>query len=270
MKTDIINAVNDFTAQEGVLMGVASAEVLNTKAPEGFRPMDMMPSAKSVLVFAKPLPLAVFLVPDGFNYMYYQRSAYMYYLLMDRVAGGASMILQEEGYLSLPIPSYSPLRFHEGEPRGVISLKHAGAEAGLGIIGRNTLLINPKYGNIMRLGALMTEMQWPEYSSMADYRPCPEGCHVCERSCPIGAIKDGRVNKTACLGRCIKHTMLPPSFMLPLVKKAVAHSRMLTRFMELISLNFFETYGIGCTACLNACPHFPGKKREVGRGVRNN
>ena len=270
MKIDIIGAVNDFTAREGVIMGVTRAEALNAKAPKGFRPMDIMPSANSVLVFAKPLPLAVFLVPDGSNNMYYQRSAYMYYLLMDRVAAGASMILQEQGYLSLPIPSYSPLRFHEGEPRGVISLKHAAAEAGLGAIGRNTLLINPKYGNIMRLGALMTEMQWPEYSSMTDYRPCPEGCRVCERSCPIGAIKEGGVNKIACLGRCIRHTMLPPSFMLPVVKKAVARSSILTRFMELISLNFFETYGIGCTACLHACPHFPGKKRELGRGARDN
>lgn len=260
MRTDIITTLKKFTTLEGVLMGVVSTEVLNTKAPIGFRPMDIMPSAKSVLVFAKPLPLAVFLVPNRFNNIYYQRAAYMYYLLMDRVADGASMILQEEGHLSLPIPSYSPLRFHEGEPRGVISLKHAAAEAGLGVIGRNTLLINRKYGNIMRLGALMTEMEWPEYSSNTDYRPCPEGCFACESACPIGAIKESGLDKIACLGRCIKHTMLPPSFMLPVVKKVVARSKMLTRFMELISLNFFETYGIGCLACLIACPHFPGKK----------
>jgi epoxyqueuosine reductase len=257
-----IDAVNTYAAQEGVLMGVAKAESLNASAPEGFRPQDIMPGAKSVLVFAKPLPLAAFMVPDSFNNMFYQRSAYMYYLLMDKVAETISLMLQDGGRLALPIPAYSPLRFHDGEPRGVISLKHAAAEAGLGRLGRNSLLIHPEHGNIMRLGALMTEIEWPEYGAVTSGDPCPEKCQACERACPIGAIRNGYIDKTACLGKCIKHTMLPPSFLLPMVKRAVAGSRILTKFMELVSLNFFETYGIGCTACLRACIHFPGNKKK--------
>ncbi len=263
MKADIINAVKSVAEQEGMLMGVASADALNAKAPHGFRPMDLMPGARSVIVFAKPLPLAVFLAPDGFNNMFYQRSAYTYYLLMDKVADKASMMIQEGGYLALPVPAYSPLRFHEGEPKGAISLKHAAAEAGLGKLGRNSLLINQEHGIAMRLGALMTEMEWSEYAPAVGFEPCPEKCHVCEQACPIGAINDGKVNKIACLGKCIKHILLPPSFMLPAVKKAVARSRMLTRFMELVSLNFFETYGINCTACLKACPHFLDKSKSL-------
>jgi len=77
---------------------------------------------------------------------------------------------------------------------------------------------------------------------------------------PRKAIKDGQVNITACMGRCIQHSLLPPTFLLPLVKRIVAGSKIMTRFMELISLNFFETYGIKCTACLKACIYFPGNK----------
>jgi epoxyqueuosine reductase len=265
MNAEVISELSDLAAREGVLMGVARAEALNEKAPEGFRPMDMMPSAKSVVVFAKSLPLAAFLVPDRFHNMHYQRSAYLYYLMMDRLAEEAAMLVQEGGCLALPIPAYSPLRFHEGEPRGIISLKHAAAEAGLGVLGKNTLLINQRYGNIMRLGAFMTEMEWPEYSARPDFRPCAEKCDICMRACPIGAISDGRVDKIACLGRCISHVMLPPSFMLPLVKKVVGSSTLLTRFMELVSLNFFETYGLSCTSCLKSCPHFPGRKKAWAR-----
>jgi len=261
MSTGVVKMVKKIAEQEGVLMGAARAETLNASAPHGFRPMDLMPEAKSVLVFAKPLPLSVFLTPDNVRYTFYQRSAYVYYLLMDKLAVEASMLIQDAGFLALPIPAYSPLRFHEGEPRGHLSLKHAAAAAGLGKLGRNALLINERHGNIMRLGALLTAMEWPEYAPKSDFEPCPPGCHACERACPIGAINDGAVDKLACLGRCIRHVMLPPAFLLPALRRLVSGSRALTRFMELSSLNLFETYGIDCTACLTACPHFPSLKR---------
>ena len=268
MSTDIVKAVKKMVEQEGVFMGVAPAEDLNAEAPQGFRPMDLMPEAKSVLVFAKPLPLSVFLTPETNRHTFYQRSAYMYYLLMDKLALAASTLIQDAGHLSLPIPAYSPLKFHEGEPRGVISLKHAAASAGLGKLGRNSLLINPRHGNIMRLGALLTAMEWPEYTPESDFEPCPPGCQACERACPVGAIEAGRVNKLACLGKCIKHVMLPPAFLLPTVKRLVAGSKTLRNFMELSSLNFFETYGIDCAACLKACPHFPNPKKIAAGGER--
>lgn len=83
--SDVTDSIREYLRQEGILMGAAKAEDLNSKAPEGFRPKDMMPGAKSVIVFAKALPPAVFLTPEG-NNSCYQRTAYMYYHLMDRVA----------------------------------------------------------------------------------------------------------------------------------------------------------------------------------------
>lgn len=261
MKNTVLDSIREYSLQRDIIMGVARADNLNERAPAGFRPQDILQSAKSVLVLAKPLPLGVFLTEDSSCTMFYQRAAHTYYSLMDEAANMISAMIEKTGSLAIPIPAYSPLRFHEGELRGVISLKHAAAESGLGKLGRNTLLIHPEFGNIMRLGALVTEMEWPEYAAPLDFDPCPQGCHACERSCPIGAIRDGSVNKIACLGMCVKHVLLPPFFMLPIIKYLVARSAMMTRFMQLLSLNFFETYDIGCMACLKACIHFPGNKR---------
>ncbi|MCX5850110.1 MAG: hypothetical protein NTW65_11770 [Deltaproteobacteria bacterium] len=269
MQNNIINEINSRADRDGVIIGAAPAEVLNTEAPEGFRPGDMLPGAKTVLVFAKSLPCAVFQTPDDYRNLFYQRSAYVHYLLMDKLANDISLMLQDAGYQSLPIPSYSPLRFFEGEPRGVISLKHVAVQAGLGSMGRNSLLIHPQHGNVMRLGALVTEMEWPQYPAINDESPCPDGCRLCERACPVGAIKDGHIDKTACMGKCIKHILLPPAFMQPLMKRTVAASKLMTKFMELISLNFFETYGIECAACLKACIHFPGNKAAKNPRARD-
>lgn len=260
MINDIVNKISTYVTGENILMGAASAEELNKVAPEGFRPKDLLPGAKTVLVFAQPLPLAVFQVP-GENNAFYQRSSYIHYLSMDKLANDLSLMIQQAGYQSLPIPSYSPLRFYKGEPRGIISLKHAAVRAGLGKMGRNTLLISSEHGNVMRLGALATEMEWPEYPTINEKSPCPEKCRICEEACPVGAIKGGNIDIMKCMGNCIKHILLPPKFMLPMMKRTVAASKLMTKFMELVSLNFFETYAIGCNACLKACIHFPGNKR---------
>jgi len=257
MKNDIINKICTYVSSENILMGAASAEELNASAPEGFRPRDLLPGAKTMLVFAQPLPLAVFQVP-GENNAFYQRSSYTHYLIMDKLANDLSLMIQQAGYQTLPIPSYSPLRFYKGEPRGIISLKHAAVLAGLGKMGRNTLLINRDHGNIMRLGALATELEWPEYPVVNEKSLCPDNCRICEEACPVGAIRDGHIDIMKCMGNCIKHILLPPKFMLPMMKRTVAASKLLTRFMELTSLNFFETYAIDCATCLKACIHFPG------------
>lgn len=259
MNHGVIENIRNELSREKVVMGAASAEALNATAPEGFRPKDIMPAAKTVLVFARPLPLTLFQVPAG-NHAFYQRSSYIHYLMMDKLTNDLSLMIQQAGYRALPVPSYSPLRFHQGEPRGIISLKHAAVYAGLGKMGRNTLLIHREHGNVMRLGALATDMEWPQYPLLTKKSFCPDNCRLCEEACPVGALKDGTIDKMKCMGHCIRHVLLPPKFMLPLMKRTVAASKLMTKFMELISLNFFETYAIGCSACLRVCIHFHGNK----------
>lgn len=244
------------------VMGVASAARLNAKAPEGFRPMDHLPEAQSVLIFAKPLPVSVFTAPRQNKFhAFYTAAFHSYYQAMNETMNNLCLMLEDAGFSSLPIPSYSPIRFYKGEPRGMMSLKHAAAEAGIGTMGKNTLLIHPKLGNVTRLGGLLTTMPWPESDKPANLaKLCPESCDKCIQACPVKALSEKGINKNRCMVNCVEHSMLPPYFIWRILGWFTAHSRMLTRMMDLITVSFFDSYGISCFNCLRACPHFPGKK----------
>ncbi len=261
MSKDVVGSVQRQIKQKGIpITAVAAAEELNRKAPEGFRPEDLLPGAKSMLIFAKPLPLAVYLAPNDPDFLFYTRSFLTSYQVMDETANAVCLTLEEAGFLSLPLPAYGPMRFHEGEPKGLVSFKHAAAEAGLGKMGKNTLLIHPEHGNILRFGGLLTTMELTPGKPQPFPKLCPAKCRLCEEACPVGALDNGSIDKTRCMGNCIKHTLMPPQRLLPSMKGLVGRSRKMTHFMELFSHSLFGSYGIGCMACLLACPHFPGRK----------
>ncbi|HPS13890.1 MAG TPA: hypothetical protein PLB87_11475, partial [Prolixibacteraceae bacterium] len=70
--------------------------------------------------------------------------------------------IEEMGFLALPVPSTDPYEYWDAERRhgrGILSLKHAAELAGVGSIGKNTLLINEKYGNRLWLGGVITSME---------------------------------------------------------------------------------------------------------------
>ncbi len=114
------------------IQGIADADLLNRTAPEGFRPEEMLPGARSVLIAARPLPLSVFQTPPNNGlYSFYAASFHTYYQAMNDAMNTVCLALEDAGYPSLPIPAYSPLKFHKGELRGLVSLKHAAVAAGL-------------------------------------------------------------------------------------------------------------------------------------------
>jgi len=78
----------------------------------------------------------------------------------------------------------------------VLSFKGAAVAAGLGVIGKNGLLLTPSYGPRVRLAVVLTEAEMEGDPLLTD-DPC-ENCDICVRGCPSGALKppaDGhRVN----------------------------------------------------------------------------
>ncbi|MBU0992632.1 MAG: hypothetical protein KJ737_09080 [Proteobacteria bacterium] len=258
MAKDIREKIKKFLVEKNIpVFGVAPAEILNDKAPEGFRPKDMIKTAKSVLVLGKPLPIGVFHTPKPMKNKFYTQAFSTYYKSMNDVTNSIALMLEDEGFLSLPVPAYSPITFHDGEPRGLLSLKHAAVEAGIGIMGKNSLLIHPQLGNVLRFGGLLTTMDWQEEKPPIEEDLCPADCHKCEKVCPVSAIDNGNINKMKCMGHCISHTLIPPKMLLPSMKWVLKKSRMLSDFMDMFVYNFFESYGIDCVACLKACPRFP-------------
>ena len=59
----------------------------------------------------------------------------------------------------------------------------AAARSGLGVIGKNHLLITKKYSSFVFLGSIICDI--PTESSVEEIREC-ENCGLCEKSCPVG------------------------------------------------------------------------------------
>ena len=71
--------------------------------------------------------------------------------------------------------------------RTVVSVKHAAVLAGLGYIGKNSLLITPEYGNMIWLSAVLVDIEL-EPDEIINGK-CPENCTICIENCPVNAIK---------------------------------------------------------------------------------
>ena len=74
--------------------------------------------------------------------------------------------------------------------------KKAALRAGLGVKGRNSLLITKKHGSFVFLGSVCSDIRIG-CDSCPD--SCCENCGLCERSCPVGAIADGKLDFNLCL-----------------------------------------------------------------------
>ncbi|MFC1652890.1 hypothetical protein ACFL3F_04135 [Planctomycetota bacterium] len=83
------------------------------------------------------------------------------------------------------------------EGRAIMSLKHAALLAGMGAMGKNSLLTHPTYGNRLSFGAVLLPFAL-EPDPLCEDRLCPETCHRCEEACPVDAIHAGHVNQKRC------------------------------------------------------------------------
>lgn len=121
---------------------------------------------------------------------------------LNRALYSLARTLRAEGYRTLPLPSLgTPVdaRFQ----RGILSFKHAAAQAGLGRLGWNSLLITRQFGPRVRLACLLTDAPLPPTRGEG-YDPCGACSGACLASCPAEALappaegQPYRINKYAC------------------------------------------------------------------------
>jgi epoxyqueuosine reductase len=65
--------------------------------------------------------------------------------------------------------------------------RYMACKAGLGFIGKNTMLINPEKGSFLWLGGIYTDLD-PEHDTPLESAGCGE-CDKCMKTCPGGAFK---------------------------------------------------------------------------------
>lgn len=183
--------------------GIASVERF-INAPKGFHPNDILPGAVSVIVFGKQSPMGVFESPTNVPYTLTRNKIYD---LNDSISLELTFRIEAEGYKAVPIPSSNPYEYWDAENkhgRGILSLKHSAELAGLGRIGKNTLLINDKYGNRLWLGAVIVDAVLepdPITQSL-----CIENCTICLDSCPQSALDGTTINQKKCREICYTNT----------------------------------------------------------------
>lgn len=178
------------------ICGVANIDRFND-APEGFKPTDIFPSCKSVVVFGLAVPKGTTKVSPSTIYKQFSNVAR---IELDRIAYYAALAL-ERNYDSyaVPIPSDGPYDYWDAEKmegRGQISMRHAAFAAGLGTLGKNTLLMNEKFGNTLNFGAVLTDLSLPSDDFAASI--CRDNCRLCLDSCPVGALDGTSANQKLC------------------------------------------------------------------------
>lgn len=115
---------------------------------------------------------------------------------------------------------------------GPIMEKVWGQKSGIGWIGKNTLLINPKIGSWFFIAIILTNAEF-EYST-----PMPDHCGTCKRcveACPTGALSDNRYLNS---NKCVSYYTIE-------YKES--------NFPDDLNLNF-DNWLFGCDICQEVCP----------------
>lgn len=137
------------------------------------------------------------------------------------------------------------LQFYGGTQRcftdsGPVSERFFAAQAGLGWIGRNGLLIRPRGGSYCFLASILTTLELPIDKPMRNH--CGN-CHRCEQACPTGALRNGCCDSRRCLAYWTIEAKSPTP-------------------PDIAALQGNHLYG--CDACQEACPwNRPDTARRV-------
>jgi len=140
------------------------------------------------------------------------------------------------------IPADDPYEHWDAERRygrAILSLRHAGFLAGLGTLGKNSLLINRKFGNMIQMGAMLVDVEM-EADPIADDDGCLPDCVRCLDACPQKALDGTTVDQKKC--RAISIVKTEKGYTLK-----------------------------NCNACRRECPRLLGigKEAEVARKQRS-
>ncbi len=194
LDTDVVKDI--FLELGADLCGIAPAQRFG-EAPEGFRPTDIFGDCRSVIVFAKRLPAGPLFAASCIPYT---RLNDLLMTRLDDVGYAASLELERLGAKAVAVPADDPSEYWEADrhyARGVLSLRHAGYLAGLGVLGRNTLLKSERFGNMIQLGAALVDVEL-EADPVASGEACPSDCSICLDACPQGALDGNTVDQKLC------------------------------------------------------------------------
>lgn len=181
-----------FLSRGADLCGIASIDRFSG-APKGYHPTDVLPGCRSVISFAHRFPVGCLRCKTDVPYTLIRNTITP---KMDTIAFECCVELEKRGILAVPIPT-NDSRYDEstGRFRSIVSQKHAARAAGLGTIGRHSLLITPEFGSMVWLGCVLTEAELEPDLLKPDI--C-DGCGLCVDACPVGALASLEMAQQVC------------------------------------------------------------------------
>ena len=249
----VVDQIRKIAEEEHIpVLGIGSVSEMAGELP-GHRPEDLLPGAQSLICFGIPVPHRVYQMP---RYMLETvwRSQNLNYRRLDTLSMRFANLLEESEAQAVPIYGCLPMGVNDkGEVVGYLNQIRMGEVTGIGVIGKNGLLLHSQYGSRLMLGGVVTTARLPEMRFPEIEEPgCPPDCRICVEACPVKAIsvEEKRVHIMRCLGYTSRTPLLPKIRFWVLSKFRPAAA---ARLMNLTSFDE-HTFHI-CSRCVALCPY---------------
>lgn len=239
-------------AENVSVFGIGQASRMSDER-SGYRPEDFMLGVQSVICFGIPIPQGVYSATK-YNLEATWRSQNLLYRRLDTLSLRISTLLEENGARAIPIYGCMPLGVSEkGTVVGILNQLRMAEITGIGVIGKNGLLIHSQYGSRLMLGGLITTAPLPVMRHPDGEEPgCPSDCQICSDACPVNAILPER--KQVNIMRCLSYTARTPAMSrLKFLFLRTRNKKEAARYMSITS--FDEHTFHACSNCVSLCPY---------------
>ena len=181
--TEEIKALGLNTGAE--LIGLTSAEEMETRFKKGHRPSDLLKDAESIIMLACGRSLN-----EDRDYIYHwgPNFSLTYIQLKDELKwrrkqargciDAVKNLLQEKGFKAVTEP-------HGWS--GILSFKTAAYLAGLGVLGKGNFIVHPELGPLNVIACIVTDAPL-KYGKPLNIDVCQD-CVECIKACKYGAFK---------------------------------------------------------------------------------
>jgi epoxyqueuosine reductase QueG len=160
--------------------------------------------------------------------------------------------------MAAPVSFSYPLDMSRGKwgSIGDVSLRHAAVAAGLGVLGRNNLVMNPEFGTRVIYTAILTAL--PLISDPPIEEDLCIHCDLCVKACPSGALsEEGKTDLIKCANYSQPYGL---GGMLKYLKKFIGSSPETQKDLlkDPLLLSLYQAQFIGfqyiCWRCMAVCP----------------
>ncbi len=214
------------------VVDVASLPALADRHPDRW-----LSGGRRLIVFAREIPREHYRLSVREGTRAFRSEIRAVEALLDEKVEG----LRARGTHAIAIPVFFPVRLERGRMRGMLSIRELAADAGIGTIGSNGLLIVPGAG-----------CRTPAPSSPPSCRP---GLLPRLQTLP-GGLPDGGDRRPGGVdpSRCLNVAALTPGSLARLFARA-ANGDAMARAVAPVVNAVARHAPMPCSACVTACPH---------------